>query len=244
MHGPAEVVDHHGCTTAGQVERIETAETSTCAGDDDNLPGEIDHPHKSIHAIDGYPHRTLRWNRYLVNDRTGSRMTTDPSASALEMAGLERLGLLASALSGCALEVGPVEPGQPAWTDGRTVFIDPAADARERLNALAVQSSLLAAGSLQPDVMRKLGRRPALAKRYLAVEGHRALAANEDLLPPPVQAARRLRCRCSKRFAGHIPCGCAQPGAYRRPAAEFRHHPRAKTVGGERTSGRCVVGVW
>lgn len=115
-------------------------------------------------------------------------MTTDPSASALEMAGLERLGLLASALSGCALEVGPVEPGQPAWTDGRTVFIDPAADARERLNALAVQSSLLAAGSLQPDVMRKLGRRQALAKRYLAVEGHRALAANEDLLPPPVRA--------------------------------------------------------
>ena len=61
---------------------------------------------------------------------------------------------------------------------------------------------------------------------------------------PAGSSPRRLRCRCSKRLPGHIPCGCAQPGAYRRPAAEFRHHPRAKTVGGERTSGRCVVGVW
>ena len=36
--------------------------------------------------------------------------------------------------------------------------------------------------------MRKLLRRPALAKRYLAVEGQRALAANEDLLPLPVRS--------------------------------------------------------
>ena len=36
--------------------------------------------------------------------------------------------------------------------------------------------------------MRRLKRRPALARRYLAVEGHRALAAIEDLLPPPVQS--------------------------------------------------------
>ena len=33
-----------------------------------------------------------------------------------------------------------------------------------------------------------LVRRPALAKRYLAVEGQRALAANEDLLPYPVRS--------------------------------------------------------
>ena len=32
------------------------------------------------------------------------------------------------------------------------------------------------------------GRRAALARKYLAVEGHRALAANEDLLPHPVRS--------------------------------------------------------
>ncbi|ORA82157.1 nitric oxide reductase activation protein [Mycobacterium malmoense] len=100
---------------------------------------------------------------------------------------LARLGMLAWALSGRTLRVAPVEPGEPAWTDGATVFVDADATARHRLEALAVQASLLAAGSLEPGVLRVLRRRPALARRYLAVEGHRALAANEDLLPSPVR---------------------------------------------------------
>ncbi|HUO73976.1 MAG TPA: hypothetical protein VMU39_24600, partial [Solirubrobacteraceae bacterium] len=102
--------------------------------------------------------------------------------------GLERLSLLASALSGRALEVAAGEPGEPAWTDGRVLFVDPVASAHDQLETLSVQASLLAAGSLEPDVVRRLARHPALARRYLAVEGHRALAANEDLLPPPVHS--------------------------------------------------------
>ncbi len=51
-----------------------------------------------------------------------------------------------------------------------------------------MQASLLAGGGLEPNVVRKLLRRPALAKRYLAVEGQRALAANEELLPFPVRS--------------------------------------------------------
>ena len=105
------------------------------------------------------------------------------------LTGLERLSLLASALSGRDLHVAPVGLGEPAWTDGSTVFIDSTLDRGARLprRSLAVQASLLAAGSLQPEVMRKLTRRPQTAKRYLAVEGPRALAANEDLLPFPVR---------------------------------------------------------
>ncbi|HKE72420.1 MAG TPA: VWA domain-containing protein [Acidimicrobiales bacterium] len=94
------------------------------------------------------------------------------------------LGLLASALAGRALAVGAAGPGEPAWTDGATVFVDPGAAPADRLRAVAVQASLVAGGSLAPDVVRPLARRPALARRYLAVEGHRALAANGDLLPP------------------------------------------------------------
>jgi nitric oxide reductase NorD protein len=99
-----------------------------------------------------------------------------------------RLGLLASAISSRALRVAPGEPGKPAWTDGRVVFVDAAIDKREQVEAVAVQASLLAAGSLEPDVVRRLTRRTALARRYLAVEGHRALAAIEDLLPPSLRS--------------------------------------------------------
>jgi nitric oxide reductase NorD protein len=101
---------------------------------------------------------------------------------------VQRLNLLASALSGQVLRVAPVEPGTPAWTDGRTVFLDPDTSTRSQVEALAVQASLLAAGSLEPNVLCRLARRRTLARRYLAVEGHRALAANEDVLPPRVRS--------------------------------------------------------
>jgi nitric oxide reductase NorD protein len=99
-----------------------------------------------------------------------------------------RLSLLASAISSRALQVASGEPGEPAWTDGRVVFVDASSSARKQVEAVAVQASLLGAGSLDTDVVRKLTRRPALARRYLAVEGHRALAAIEDVLPPSVRS--------------------------------------------------------
>jgi hypothetical protein len=98
-----------------------------------------------------------------------------------------RLSLLASALSKRALQVAPGEPGEPAFTDGQVVFVDADTSTREQVEAVGVQASLLAAGSLAPDVLRRLTRRRAVARRYLAVEGHRALAANEALLPPSVR---------------------------------------------------------
>ena len=90
---------------------------------------------------------------------------------------------MASAIAGRPLSVAPLEPGAPSWTDGTTVFIDPAGEAREQIRALAVQASLLSAGSLGAEYVEALIRRPALTQRYLTVEGHRALAAHEALLP-------------------------------------------------------------
>lgn len=101
---------------------------------------------------------------------------------------LQRWNMLASALSGRVLTVAEVEAGEPAWTDGKTVFIDPSSGVSRQLAAVAVQACLLSAGSLEPDLVRRLNRRRALAARYLAVEGHRALAANAELLPPAVAA--------------------------------------------------------
>ncbi len=93
------------------------------------------------------------------------------------------LGMLASALAGRPVAVAAAEMGAPPWTDGETVFFDPSVPARRQLESVAVQASLIAAGSLAPAVIGAMVRRPRLAKRYLAVEGHRALLANDALLP-------------------------------------------------------------
>ncbi|GAB1815618.1 VWA domain-containing protein [Mycobacterium sp. MUNTM1] len=96
---------------------------------------------------------------------------------------LQALGMLASALAGRAVAVAGLPPGEPAWTDGQTIHVDAVALPRAQLKAVAVQASMIAAGSLEPDVVGALVRRRKLAKRYLSVEGHRALAANAPLLP-------------------------------------------------------------
>lgn len=96
---------------------------------------------------------------------------------------MARLGLLASAIAHRPLQVAPGVPGEPAWTDGRVVFVDAQQSRRAQVESLAVQASLLSAGSLDRDIVRGLGRREAVAKRYLAIEGRRALRTNEALLP-------------------------------------------------------------
>jgi nitric oxide reductase NorD protein len=93
----------------------------------------------------------------------------------------QALGMFASALAGRPVAVAELQPGEPSWTDGQTIYVEAAA--RPALKAIAVQASMIAAGSLEPDVVRALVRHPRLARRYLAVEGHRALVANSGLLP-------------------------------------------------------------
>jgi nitric oxide reductase NorD protein len=97
---------------------------------------------------------------------------------------LAQLGMLASALAHRPLQVSPGAPGEPAWTDGEVVFVDAQQGREEQLRAIAVQASLLSAGSLRAELVAELVRRPALARRYLVVEGQRALSAAAPLLPP------------------------------------------------------------
>jgi len=119
----------------------------------------------------------------LVNER--GEVDVDETSDA---GGPQRLCLLASALAGRNVTVAPADPGEPAWTDRVTVFVDAVASAVHQVESVTVQASLLACGGLEPDIVRKLVRRPALARRYLAVEGQRALTANDDLLPFPVRS--------------------------------------------------------
>jgi nitric oxide reductase NorD protein len=96
---------------------------------------------------------------------------------------LHTLAMFASALAGRAVAVDAQRAGDPPWTDGQTIFVDTAAPARTNLDAIAAQASMIAAGSLDPNTVRSLARHSRLTRRYLAIEGHRALVANSDILP-------------------------------------------------------------
>ncbi|HVJ99059.1 MAG TPA: VWA domain-containing protein [Acidimicrobiia bacterium] len=85
------------------------------------------------------------------------------------------------------MTVGEIDAGAKAWTDGSTIFLPADAAPADRVTMLAVQASLLATGSLHPDVIRPLARRPRALQRHLTVEAGRALAANEDVLPAIVR---------------------------------------------------------
>jgi hypothetical protein len=98
---------------------------------------------------------------------------------------------LASAIAGRLLEVVAAAPGEPAWTDGKAIFLEAHTSLHTRIESLAVQASLLSAGSLEHDIVRGLARRPSLTRRYLAVEAHRALSTVEWLLPSSVRSLVR-----------------------------------------------------
>lgn len=92
------------------------------------------------------------------------------------------LGLLASAIAGRSVRVEDTDG--LAWTDGATIYVPE----EDPIRKLAVQASLIAAGSLTEQRLRPLGRSRERARRYLAAEGYRALAANETVLPPAAKA--------------------------------------------------------
>jgi hypothetical protein len=109
------------------------------------------------------------WEVAIVTDADGDR--------------LQALSMLASALAGRAVAVAPIDAGELSWTDGHTVFVDPCTPFRKCVESVAVHASLIAADSLASDIVGALVRHPRVAKRYLAVEGNRALAANAEVLP-------------------------------------------------------------
>lgn len=92
--------------------------------------------------------------------------------------------MLASALSRRDIRVDHTAVGVTAWTNGTVIHVDGSAAFQSQLKELCVQCALLVAGSLSREIVQRLARRPELAKRYLAIEGHRALATLEDVLPP------------------------------------------------------------
>lgn len=83
---------------------------------------------------------------------------------------------LAGFLAGRPIEVAVGHTDEPAYTDGRVVFVSANADRDRQRREVLVQSALLGAGSLDGRYVRRLRARPSVARRYLGLEGYRVLA--------------------------------------------------------------------
>ena len=88
---------------------------------------------------------------------------------------LERLTALASAVAGHLMVVEWGRDGKPATTDGRRIRLNPN-EAQSARTAVVIQAALVAAGSLEPDVLVKLRRSRRVRTRYLVLEIGRAMA--------------------------------------------------------------------
>jgi hypothetical protein len=106
---------------------------------------------------------------------------------------LARYQLLASAVACKPVTIATVGTGELPFTDAESLHLGPHRDHDVHLVELAVQASLIAAGSLSRDAMRRLYGRPAAARRYLALEGRRALDALADTAPGLSARTARLR---------------------------------------------------
>lgn len=103
-----------------------------------------------------------------------------------EPVGPQRYRFLATYLAGRAVAVAEAAAGQDAHTNGDVIFVPAGGSAEHQRRQVLVQGALLGAGSLDRPLVKRLRARPAVARRYLALEGHRVLA---DLAPTVALAA-------------------------------------------------------
>ena len=92
--------------------------------------------------------------------------------------------LLASAIAGRKVTIERTDQRGGAWTDGAIIFVNPDAPEATPFQCVVVQAALLGAGSVEGEGLERLVRSARLCRRYLSVEGHRALEALGAILPP------------------------------------------------------------
>src|SRR3954452_12520369 len=97
--------------------------------------------------------------------------------------GPARFRLLATFLAGLPLEVAEAPAGEAAYTNGQVVYVSAGRSREQQRREVVLQSALLGAGSLDRRYLTALRARPSVARRYLALEGRRALAGLAVQLP-------------------------------------------------------------
>ena len=87
-----------------------------------------------------------------------------------------RFRLLATYIAGRSVDVAEASAGEAAHTDSKVIFVSAGRPLAEQRREMLIQSALLGAGSLDRRWVKPLRARPSIARRYLALEGHRVLA--------------------------------------------------------------------
>ncbi|KUI11299.1 hypothetical protein AU193_11930 [Mycobacterium sp. GA-1285] len=87
----------------------------------------------------------------------------------------ERLRFLATFAAGRPVDVAEADGRDAAHTNGDVVFVSPGRSITEQRREVLVQCALIAAGSLDRHLVKALRTRPSTARRYLSLEGRRAL---------------------------------------------------------------------
>ncbi|MBO2447698.1 VWA domain-containing protein [Actinomadura barringtoniae] len=101
----------------------------------------------------------------------------------LDQGGPGRFRFLATAIAGRSVDVAEARTGEAAHTNGRVVFVSAGGSVAEQRRETVVQSALLGAGSLDRQWAKALWSRPAVARRYLTLEGRRVLAELAEHYP-------------------------------------------------------------
>ncbi len=97
--------------------------------------------------------------------------------------GVDRFGILATFVAGRSVNVATAKAGDPAHTNGQTIFVSSDRSVDEQRREMLLQSALLGAGSLDGRLVKALRARPAVARRYLALEGRRVLVDLAERIP-------------------------------------------------------------
>lgn len=95
----------------------------------------------------------------------------------------DRFRFLATYIAGRSVDVTEAPAGQPAHTNGQFIFVSAGASVAEQRREMLVQAALLGAGSLDPRLVKGLRARATVARRYLALEGHRVLTELAQQIP-------------------------------------------------------------
>ncbi|MHA3020738.1 VWA domain-containing protein [Mycobacterium sp. BMJ-28] len=112
--------------------------------------------------------------------------------NAPDTGGPQRFRLLATFVAGRAVDIGEAAAGEAAFTTGQVIFVATDRSAADQQREILLQSALLGGGSLDSQWIKALRARPAVAQRYLALEGRRVLTDLADRLPLAADLAAGL----------------------------------------------------
>ncbi|WP_280294610.1 nitric oxide reductase activation protein NorD [Nocardia abscessus] len=124
---------------------------------------------------------------------------------------LDRFRLLATFIAGRSVDIAEAPAGEAAHTNGQIIFVSAGSSVAEQRREMLLQTALLGAGSLDPRLVRTFRARPAIARRYLALEGRRVIADLAERIPlaaalgPDEQPATTTAEESLEVAAGRVP---------------------------------------